>query len=259
MRMRDRRVGCLSWFLVIASLVFLILAIREYMPFLVNDIKMDQLQKDVAPDIEEQEDKEESERHPKWACREIDWKKLKKINPDIIAWIQVPGTKIDYPVLHCKKWNQYLHKDYKGESNELGSIFMQPENSDGFNDFHTILYGHNMRNKSMFGSLHHFEEKDFWKKHKKVYVYQPGKAIRYHVFAAYDCRDGSETYRTKYKDEREKEEWIRTICEGSYWKSDVKVESKDVILTLSTCSNGGPRSSRYVVHTIAKEVFRYNE
>ena len=260
MRVCHKGGGCLSWILLAASLIFLLLAIREYAPFLQNDIKMHELQKEVAPeDTGEDEPEKEEKKHPKWARRKIDWKKLKKMNPDIVAWIVVPGTKIDYPVLHCRKWNEYLHKDYKGESSKPGSIFIQPEMFKDFSDFHTIIYGHNMRNKSMFGSLHSYEDKSFWKKHRKIYIYQPGKAICYRIFAAYDCKDGSETYRTEYKDDKFREKWISMIRKNSYFPSKGTVGLEDFILTLSTCSNGGPRSSRYVVHGVRKEVIEIDE
>ena len=256
MIVRNERGGCLLWFLMMASFLFLLLAVREYAPFLKNDIRLEQLQKEVAPG-EEEEEKDDS--MPKWASRRIDWEKLHKINPDIIAWIKVPGTKIDYPVLHCNKWNEYLHKDYSGEFNKPGSIFIQPETEKDFNDFHTIIFGHNMRNKSMFGSLHSYEEESFWRKHRMIYIYQPGKAIRYRIFAVYDCKDGSEIYRTEYKDDNAKKEWIEIIRKESYFPVNDSVKVDDHILTLSTCSNGGPRSSRYVVHSLEREVIMYDE
>ena len=98
--------GCLTWILFTGALVFLLLAAKEYYPFLVNDIRMDQLQEEVAPDENQGEQRDKN--IPKWASRKIDWKKLHKTNPDIVAWIKVPGTKIDYPVLHCQKWNEYF-------------------------------------------------------------------------------------------------------------------------------------------------------
>ncbi len=245
---------------MLASLFFLFLAVKEYAPFLKNDIKMHELQKEVAPDdTTEDTPAGQEQKLPKWARRKIDWDKLHKINPDIIAWIRVPGTKIDYPVLRCKKWNEYLHKDYKGEASKPGSIFIQPETNKDFSDFHTIIFGHNMRNKSMFGFLHSYEEESFWKKHRKIYIYQPGKAVRYQIFAAYDCKDGSETYRTEYKDEKAKEEWISMIRKESYFPAKDTAGTGDHILTLSTCSNGGPRSSRYVVHGLEREVIEYVE
>jgi len=260
MRVWNKGGGCLSRILLAASLIFLLFAIREYAPFFVNDIRMNDLQEEVAPDNTKKDGRiGESQKLPKWARKKIDWKKLRKINPDIIAWIVVPGTKIDYPVLRCKKWNEYLHKDYEGRDSKPGSIFIQPETKEDFSDLHTIIFGHNMRNKSMFGSLHSYEDGSFWKKHRKIYIYQPGKAIRYRIFAAYDCKDGSETYRTEYKDDKAKEEWLSMIRKNSYFTAKDTVRINDHILTLSTCSNGGPRSSRYVVHGLEKEVITIDE
>ena len=76
-----------------------------------------------------------------------------------------------YPVLKGKEWNEYLHKNYEGDYSYAGSIFIQPGTS--FDDRHLVIYGHNMRVKSMFGSLHDFESEDFYKKHNKIYLYQP--------------------------------------------------------------------------------------
>ena len=249
--------GCLSWILFTGAFVFLLLAAKEYYPFLVNDIRMDTLQEEVAPD-ESQEDIPDKI-VPKWASRKINWKKLHKINPDIVAWIKVPGTKIDYPVLHCHKWNEYLHKDYEGKESEPGSVFIQAESSEDFSDFHIIIYGHNMRNKSMFGSLHSYEDGSFRKNHKKIYIYQPGKAIRATIYSAYDCPDGSDTYQTEFHTDEEREEWISRTLSDSDSGPETGPGTEDRFITLSTCSNSGPRSSRYVVHSIIKEVIDLDE
>lgn len=256
---KDRE-GYLFWLLIIAAFFFLVLSIREYYPFLKNDIDMKELQEEVAPSMEIGEEKDQDQHNlPKWANRKINWKKLHKINPDIIAWIHVPGTKIDYPVLHCHKWNEYLHKDYQGKSSKPGSVFVQPETSAEFTDFHTVVFGHNMRNRSMFGSLHRFQEKNFWKKHENIYIYQPDKVIKALVYSAYDCSDQSSTYDTVFKDAGEKETWIQMTREKSYYPIKRKVNSDEHILTLSTCSNGGPKTSRYVVHSVVKEMIHFDE
>ena len=126
--------------LISLSMIFIGAAFREEYPLWKNQKILEDLQSDVK--TEETGDEDPG----------IDWEKLKKINPDIVGWIKVPGTRIDYPVLRGSRWNEYLHKDYKGESSYAGSIFIQPGAS--FGDKHLILYGHNMRTRSMFGSLH---------------------------------------------------------------------------------------------------------
>lgn len=135
--------------LISLSIIFIGAAFREEYPLWKNQKILEDLRSDVKAE-------ETGDGNPG-----IDWEKLKKINPDIVGWIKVPGTKIDYPVLQGSRWNEYLHKDYKGEYCYAGSIFLQPETS--FEDKHLILYGHNMRTRSMFGSLHEFESEDFYK------------------------------------------------------------------------------------------------
>ena len=83
----------------------------------------------------------------------IDFDKLKKLNPEIIAWIYIPGLKISYPVMHTGDNNKYLHTTYRGTYAYAGSIFMDCDNDPDFYDRHTIIYGHNMNNGTMFGRL----------------------------------------------------------------------------------------------------------
>ena len=103
MRQKKKR-AWLSDLCLLMAVICLVFAAREYYPYLKNDIELRKLREEVAEETEDEEDGEA-----------IDWDRLKKINPDIIAWIRVPGTKIDYPVLQCSEWNEYLHKNYKGE------------------------------------------------------------------------------------------------------------------------------------------------
>ena len=103
--------------LISLSIIFIGAAFREEYPLWKNQKILEDLRSDVKAE-------ETGDGNPG-----IDWEKLKKINPDIVGWIKVPGTKIDYPVLQGSRWNEYLHKDYKGEYCYAGSIFLQPETS----------------------------------------------------------------------------------------------------------------------------------
>lgn len=214
--------------LISLSMIFIGAAFREEYPLWKNQKILEDLQSDVK--TEETGDEDPG----------IDWEKLKKINPDIVGWIKVPGTRIDYPVLRGSRWNEYLHKDYKGESSYAGSIFIQPGAS--FEDKHLILYGHNMRTRSMFGSLHEFESEDFYKKYNKIYLYQPEKVMKYTVYSVYDCLD---------------KRWIdwlsMTIEKNAYYPIKKKPEKEGQILTLSTCS-GKKKGDDYrlVVNAVIK-------
>ena len=115
--------------LISLSMIFIGAAFREEYPLWKNQKILEDLQSDVK--AEETGDEDPG----------IDWEKLKKINPDIVGWIRVPGTRIDYPVLQGSRWNEYLHKNYKGESSYAGSIFIQPEAS--FEDKLTNIINYN--------------------------------------------------------------------------------------------------------------------
>ena len=111
-----------------------------------------------------------------------------------------------------------------------------------------------MRDKQMFGSLHFFEKKDFWKKHKKIYIYQPEQEIEAAVYSTYDILDSTDTYRTAFDTPDEWEEWIAMTTEKRYYDTGIDPENTERIITLSTCSNGRGRRSRYVVNCVVESV-----
>lgn len=116
----------------------------------------------------------------------IDFKKLKKTNKDIYAWIDVPGTKVNYAVVQSSGKKDdlfYLEHNIYGNYEFSGSIFSQRQNSKDFSDPVTVLYGHNMKNGTMFNTLHKFENKDFFKKHSKVYIYTPKRILEYTILS----------------------------------------------------------------------------
>ena len=99
----------------------------------------------------------------------IDFDFLLGENEDIIGWIQVDGTKIDYPILYDTTFNRYyLNHNFKGTTTGYGSIFVLSENANDFTDFNTIVYGHNMLDGSMFAQLHQFRKKDFFDSHGQI-------------------------------------------------------------------------------------------
>ena len=116
----------------------------------------------------------------------IDWGKLHKTNADVYAWIRVPGTNIDYPILQASTGEDddfYLHRDIKKKYSFAGCIYTRRANRKDLSDRLTVLYGHNMINGSMFGTLRKFEDADFFKNHKEFYIYMPQKILKYRIVA----------------------------------------------------------------------------
>lgn len=116
----------------------------------------------------------------------VDFKKLKKLNPDIIAWINIPNSRINYPVLKTpgnEEEDYYLYKSIFDEVSDRGSLYIQKANKKDFSDSLTVIYGHNMKDGSMFSGLHKYKKKDYFDTHETIFIYLEDKALMYNVVA----------------------------------------------------------------------------
>lgn len=173
----------------------------------------------------------------------IDWPELKKLNANIYAWLYVPGTKIDYPVLQSDTEQQedfYLNHNVENHYDFAGSIYSRKENEKDFQDPVTVIYGHNMINGSMFGTLKKFESKDFFEQHSTLYVYLPDKVLQYRILAYYvtDDKNILNTYQPQKK--KGFQDYVESFFRQSgNIRDKPAVLNKDKIVTLSTCSSLG--------------------
>ncbi len=190
--------------------------------------------------------------------KNLDWNVLKETNADIYAWIYIPNTNVDYPILqHAENDAYYLDHDIDGNKNKDGSIYTEKAyNSTDFADFNTVLYGHNMRAKTMFATLHNFEDAAFFEANRYVYIYMPDKVLVYDIFAAYKFSDKhilanystvSEAGKQQYLDEV-----FGTRDMRAHFREGVEVTVENHILTLSTCIGGQP-NNRYLVQGVLIE------
>ncbi|MCL2655428.1 MAG: class B sortase [Coriobacteriia bacterium] len=111
--------------------------------------------------------------------RVIDFTALKKINPEIVAWLYIPNSRIDYPIAQAKDNDYYLHHDFYRRSSFSGCVFLDKDYPADFSGHDSPVYGHHMRNKSMFGSLDYFRQASFRDSHQIAFVYLPDKTIKY--------------------------------------------------------------------------------
>ncbi len=169
----------------------------------------------------------------------VDFKKLKSINSDVVGWIRIPETKVNYPILQGVNNSYYLEKNIEKKYSIAGSIFMNYLNNKDFSDNNTILYGHNMHNGSLFGSLKDIYEKKLGDK-VDIYIYTEDGETIYHVYSAYvtDPND----------DEPSK------IETKNFLRSDVKFDYENTgleTITLSTCYKNS--SHRLIIHAMKSE------
>ena len=182
--------------------------------------------------------------------KKSDLSALQTVNPDVIGWILVPDTAINYPLLHTQNNSTYLHTAWDGTENQAGSIFLETRNNPALSDFNTILYGHHMRNGSMFAALLDYQDPAFAKGHSAVYLLTEDGIYQYTVFAAYEASIVSDTYRLTFQDDAQKQAAITSYLQRSQWESPLDVTTNDHILTLSTCTGTGQYETRWVVQAV---------
>ena len=187
------------------------------------------------------------EKDPKMeALAETDLDALRKVNADVLGWIQIPGSKIDYPILQGEDNEYYLKRTWKGHRNPVGPVFLESRNSPDFTDWNTIIYAHNMDNGTMFAGLHRYKRQEYWQEHPYVYIVTDAGVLRYEVFSSYNAKVGSKTYGLSFRQRETREEFIAMALEKSQIDTGIVPAVTDQIITLSTCSGG--EETRRVVH-----------
>lgn len=173
----------------------------------------------------------------------VDWEKLQSQNPDAYAWLYVPGTEIDYPVLQSGNVPEdyYLHHNLYRQYSFAGSIYSRRQNAKDFSDKITVLYGHNMINGSMFADIRKFEHPDFFRKHSEFFIYMPGRILRYRIVAYHvsDAEDILATYQANNDDGYKV--YADKIKQSGNIRKEEKIEADDSIVTLSTCDSADSR------------------
>lgn len=182
----------------------------------------------------------------------IDWDYLKSINEDIIGWVEIENTEINYPILKDRDSLYYLKHNYSKKYNSNGSIFTLDINP--FEDCETLLYGHNMKNGTMFSILGKYLDKDFLLSHKKIKIYTPNKNYEGVIFSAYSIGIGTEKSNISNLGFDEKIEYYKKT---SSIKVD-NVEFTNKIVKLSTCSyinsRTRPTDQRYYIIATLYEI-----
>ena len=184
----------------------------------------------------------------------IDWEELKNQNPDIYAWIYIPGTNIDYPILqHPEEKSYYLNHNIDGSEGYPGCIYTQNVNTKGWTDPNTVIYGHNMNNGSMFHDLHRFEDAVFFDETQYLYIYTPERNLVYEIFAAYPFTNIDLMMCFDYSTPEALLVYFDGIWTNrsmtSHFRDSVVLYGDSRIITMSTCIGGQP-DMRYLVQAV---------
>ena len=185
---------------------------------------------------------------------QVDFEKLQSINKEIVGWIRFDNPeKISYPIVQGKDNDKYLKKTVEGKTNGAGSIFMDAYNKADFSDKNTFIYGHNMKNGSMFGQLRKYKSFDFYKENPYFYIYTPdGKEAKYQVYAVCIVEDTSESYNKFYENDDAYLKYLQYIKSISRYDTGVEVTAQTQLVSLSTCTNV-TETQRLLVHGVKVE------
>ena len=172
----------------------------------------------------------------------INCEELARLNGDFAGWLYIDGTKINYPVMHTPEDQQYyIHRDFYGNRSYGGTLFMGDQCD--VDSQSMIIYGHNMKNGSMFGELENYGEISWWEDHPVIEFYTEEGNRRYEVFAAFRTRifsDGEDGFRYyQYIGDLSGDQFdtfVRQLRREALYDTGIVPEYKDQILMLSTCS-----------------------
>lgn len=185
----------------------------------------------------------------------VDLAGMQKKYPDIKGWIFFENEDISYPVVKGASNDTYLRATYDGKKATAGSIFIGEPHSSNFNDTHTILYGHNMRNLSMFGKLKYYRtQKGYYETHQYFQIFRDNEVRRYQIFAYQEVPTDSFVYTQTFNSGRT---LANRLLADSLIKPDITIKDSDKIITLSTCTTDD--DERFVVSAVLVDTYTFEE
>jgi len=181
----------------------------------------------------------------------VDFNALKDINPDCVAWIQIEGTEINYPVVQGEDNSYYLKHLFEGKWNSSGSIFLDSRVAADLSERHSIIYGHHMKNGTMFSDLTEYKKQEYYDAHPAGFLITPNANYQIVFFAGYVARANDAAWKTEYEFDEAFSEWLCDTIEKSCFDSDIYPTNSDRIITLSTCSYEF-KNARFVLHGVLR-------
>lgn len=182
-------------------------------------------------------------------------KDLKKLNPDVKAWIQVPKSNIDYPVVQGQDDMEYINKNVYGEFELSGAIFLSCLNKDDFSDPYNLVYGHNMKNGGMFADVADFTNKEYFETHQKgkLYLTDATRKIRFFACMKVTAADAKIYHPDGYRKENLKD-LLDYIQANAVQYRDVNVTDENSLIALSTCSEAETNGRVVLIGKLEREV-----
>lgn len=181
----------------------------------------------------------------------FDFDKIQKENPDIVAWLQIESLGIDYPIMHADDNAYYLYRLPNGEYNASGSLFLD-YNNESFEDLHTLVYGHNMRDGSMLAGILKYLDKSFYDENGGELILHTKEGVwQYELAAIAQVAPDSFIYTLGFSEDEQYAEFLNQVKASSVYDTGVELDEQDKVITLSTCTRDG--KNRVVLSAVRTE------
>ena len=252
--------------LLLLAAVFVFSGIQLYrsvMEYKVGENEYDRLAQEVyadtlppvvpegfQPDAGGQEDETEGTGQDAALSFDIGHEKLREINKDYTGWLAM-NDNINYPIVQGADNTYYLTHTFYGTQNKAGTIFMAAGNEEGWDAKNIIIYGHNIKNNTMFATLMQYEDQAFFEQHRYFSIYTEEGVSVYAIFAAFRTGESSEAYQYGFADDEDFMNYIALMQSWSVINTGIGVDPDDQIITLSTCTN--VNNGRFIVQGVKIE------
>lgn len=186
------------------------------------------------------------------AAPSINWDALKAQNPDVVGWVRIPNTRVDYPIVQSSNNEYYLYHDFDGNEGWLatfGAIFLDYRNDASFDDDASFVYGHHLNDGSMFAAISEMEDRQRFEDCRTVYLSTPVQSLELRSFALVHCNEAEEIVKTEFSDEAERTAYFEEMISRSVHDPGAvpRAEEIDRAFAFATCDNSQQSSGRYVL------------
>ena len=186
----------------------------------------------------------------------VDFDELKKMNDEVVGWIRVNNTEVEYPVVQAKDNDYYLHHSLDKSNNSAGWVFADMRNKVDGSDKNLIIYGHNRKDNSMFGSLRYALEEEWCnnQENRKIVFITKDAKYMYEIFSVYTVKDENYYITTDFTTDLEYENFIKELKNRSFYNFKKEINKDNQILTLSTCNI---KNHKTVIHAKLTKIETY--
>lgn len=238
--------------IIAALIVVMVLLFTGIAWFVLKDREPEPIPEPTPPPVKQEEEIiVEEEEEEEEVIIPIDFAELRSQNEDVYAWVDIEDTNVHYPILQSPTDDSYyLNHTIDHVAGLPGSIYTERVNAKDFSDFNTMIYGHDMKNGTMFKDLHKFEDKEFFDTHDTVMIYTETEAKTYRVFAAVIYDDRHIMYSYDNDSVADRKAFIQSLYDvgarGSLFREGMEIDENSKLITMSTCIGGRP-DRRYIV------------